>query len=273
MVAERAEAEGRARETGQVSFNTIAERMRWAIERRPALGRQRGVRKFQRDIEARSGERRDQGEREIPGVTLPSIMTYLNGDTEPTVLFLREAAGVLGVREAWLTCGEGLPTEEENAAVARFVKDSQNLRAIGQVVWRGSIGKALGKGSFGFWDLPDATRENVIRGFETFYRLPSTVEEYGDADLTERFSNYLSAPFAILRIDPRRFGPVEQALLVEALLRPLEILWWAYLRGAGRRAAGFDPPERTPEEEKLYGSLMGEYEGKDEGENDGQNES
>jgi hypothetical protein len=183
-------------------------------------------------------------------------MTYLNGDTEPTVLFLREAAGVLGVREAWLTCGEGLPTEEENAAVARYVKDNPNLRALGEVLRRGSIGKALGKGSFGFWDLPDATRENMIRGFETFSRLPSTVEESDDAVLIERFSNYLSAPFTILRIDPQRFGPVERVLLVDALLRPLETLWWASLRGAGRRAGGYGPPERTPEEEEVSRSVM-----------------
>lgn len=270
MTAEGKKSEAGSTEPPVVDLNTIGERLRWAIGQRPRDGRQRGVRKFQRDIQARSIERADQGERGIPGVTLPSIMTYLNDETEPSVEFLREAARVLAVREEWLAFGEGFPTAAENAAGVGFPKESPLGAFLGAMLDGASIRDELGKGSFGFWELPDAARESVIRGFNIYRRLPSALKRFGDAiptteALTARYASYLAAPFTMLGINAEALEPVERALLVDALLRPLDIVRWAS-RGPVGRVRGYGPPKRTPEEENLSRMLAEAHEEDDEAE-------
>jgi hypothetical protein len=95
---------------------TVGERLRWAIEERPRVGRARGVRLFCKDLEARSTARRAAGGDPIPGVSLPSVMAYLPtaarpASKEPSLDFLREAAWACRVNPAWLAFGEGYPTE------------------------------------------------------------------------------------------------------------------------------------------------------------------
>lgn len=87
-------------------MSTIGERLSAAIERMPPKGRQRGVRLFQREMEERREELRGVG-LELWGTSYPSIWSYLKGRTTPPTEFIREAANVLGVREAWLARGEG----------------------------------------------------------------------------------------------------------------------------------------------------------------------
>jgi hypothetical protein len=100
------------RKPAPLDADTVGKRLRWAIVRRPAMGKKRGVRAFQRAIEERAGKLEKKGRR-LPGITLPSIMTYLNDVTTPSIEFLHEAASVLDVREAWLAFGEGERTEAE----------------------------------------------------------------------------------------------------------------------------------------------------------------
>lgn len=94
----------------QGELNTLGKRLRWAIERRPADGREKGVRKFQRDLHDRADELREQGEK-LMGTSLPSIMSYLNDDGTPSLPFLQEAADLCGVRAAWLAFDDGEPID------------------------------------------------------------------------------------------------------------------------------------------------------------------
>ena len=112
--------------------HTLGDRLRWAIdEHQPRRGRQRGLRLFQRRMEARW-----KGSTGVP-YALSTIQTYLIPDPtkrlDPPLSFLHAAADVLGVREVWLTYGKGVPTEEEEkeAAAARMAGEPppEDLRA------------------------------------------------------------------------------------------------------------------------------------------------
>lgn len=92
-------------ETDQEDWSTIGRRLRWAIDRRPSKGRQRGVRRFQREIEGRA----EAEGRQNLGVTLTSIMKYLNDEVMPSIAFLELAADLLGVRVGWLAFRDGTP--------------------------------------------------------------------------------------------------------------------------------------------------------------------
>ena len=54
-------------------------------------------------------------ERDVRGSSHSSVQSYVSGsaNTDPPIEFLRAAAELLGVREAWLISGEGLATEEQ----------------------------------------------------------------------------------------------------------------------------------------------------------------
>lgn len=112
------------RQTPEDHLNTIGGRLRWAIDRRLPRGRERGIRLFQRDLEERAKQRADT----IPGVTLPSIMTYLNDETEPSAAFVREAADLCGVRPGWLLFGEEPRTEAEVEAEAGKEREGDHRR-------------------------------------------------------------------------------------------------------------------------------------------------
>jgi transcriptional regulator with XRE-family HTH domain len=92
-------------ETDQEDWSTIGRRLRWAIDRRPSKGRQRGVRRFQREIEGRA----EAEDRHNLGVTLTSIMKYLHDEVTPSIAFLELAADLLGVRVGWLAFGDDTP--------------------------------------------------------------------------------------------------------------------------------------------------------------------
>jgi transcriptional regulator with XRE-family HTH domain len=104
------EAEKQA--TASDPWHTLGDRLKWAISRQPAEGRRRGVRLFQKRMEERTKALRIGN----LGVQSSSIRGYLKGDAEPSRRFLVEAAHVLNVREAWLMCREGEPTEVAEAA-------------------------------------------------------------------------------------------------------------------------------------------------------------
>ncbi|MGQ0704381.1 MAG: helix-turn-helix domain-containing protein, partial [Gemmatimonadales bacterium] len=88
-------------------MDTIGKRLRWAI-REVFRG---SIRQFQRGMD----------ERGIAGSSPPAVNRYLKDLTEPSIKWLREAAGLLGVSEDWLILGKGQPTKlmEADAAAAR----------------------------------------------------------------------------------------------------------------------------------------------------------
>jgi transcriptional regulator with XRE-family HTH domain len=87
------------------NVETIGSRLRQLIEKRPAKGRQRGVKRFQEEMQERAEKMREEG-RTLVGYTYPSIQSYLKGAVIPSEEFIREAASILGVREDYLLTGE-----------------------------------------------------------------------------------------------------------------------------------------------------------------------
>lgn len=79
---------------------TISERLKELLEERKW-----STRAFQEEVKRRAGE----GTR---GVSYASVWEYVEGRTDPPLSFLRVAAEVLDVREAWLTTGDGPRTDD-----------------------------------------------------------------------------------------------------------------------------------------------------------------
>ena len=104
--------------TVQAGLVTPGKRLQWAIARQPPVGRERGLRMFERAMRARA-ERVHGG---ITGATLPSISAYLKDVAEPSRTFYEAAGAVLGVRAEWLDFGTGAPTRE--IAVAAGMSES-----------------------------------------------------------------------------------------------------------------------------------------------------
>ena len=88
-------------------WDTLGGRLRWAIDKQPPDGRQRGLRLFQRRMTKRG--------RGVVGTSLSAVQAYLSDEAEPSLSFLRLAAELLSVRFAWLVVGQGAPTQEEQA--------------------------------------------------------------------------------------------------------------------------------------------------------------
>jgi hypothetical protein len=79
----------------------------------------RGDRKaFQRRMRERMKGSRD-------GTSYPAVLGYLKGRVAPSVEWLDVASDVLGVRQAWLTLGHGVPLATEQAAL-----DDRRLREL-----------------------------------------------------------------------------------------------------------------------------------------------
>jgi transcriptional regulator with XRE-family HTH domain len=84
---------------------TISDRLKQLLAERKW-----STRRFQEEVRDRAGE----GTR---GVSYASVWEYVEGRTDPPLSFLRVAAEVLGVREAWLASGEGPQTDKHAAEV------------------------------------------------------------------------------------------------------------------------------------------------------------
>ena len=70
-------------------------------ERLKAVIPENGIRAFHRDMT----------KKKVPGSSYAMIHRYLSGKKVPSLEFLDGAADVLGVRPAWLICGDGERTE------------------------------------------------------------------------------------------------------------------------------------------------------------------
>jgi hypothetical protein len=96
-----------------------------------------------------------------------------------------------------------------------------------------AVRDAIAEGVPGFGDLPEASRRNIVRAFGRYWRLPSTLAEFGDsapgetyATLAERFTAYLATPFDTLGFDSSAFGAPARAQLIDALLHAIDIARW-----------------------------------------------
>lgn len=220
----------------QADFSTLGGRLEWAIEAMPPAGRERGQSLFSKMLSKRDEALRPQGKR-LPS-SRPSINSYVTNKTEPPVTFIREAADILGVREEWLAFGSGPPTEYERLPFREWIQHPRTIQEHGErsakalaealegVVWRG-----LADTVPGWSDLPHATRGAALRCFNQYRRLPHTLAEYGELPFqthleatSRRFGEYLATPFELLG-PATRGRPVESALVLEALLRPIEVTW------------------------------------------------
>ena len=198
------------------NLDTVGKRLRQAIKQRPATGKQRGLRKFQRDIEKRAAESWEDGKGKIPGVSMLSIMKYLKDDVTPSVAFLREAAQLAGVRPEWLAFGSGLQSDEE-------AKLDQAVRGLGEM-WLRLRREALQEGIHeefpSFPRLPHPARGRVWAMINRLGWLSGTEDP---KELGQQLGRYLKAPFELLSIGPDDMGPVEWTVFIEALARPIEV--------------------------------------------------
>ena len=107
-------AEAAAMAEGWAERWTVGDRLDWAIHTHQTQeGRSLGVGLLIKKLEARA---ETQGEKAV-GATYPSIASYLKGETEPPLTFLRAVADVLDVNLAWLALREGAPTKAHAEAV------------------------------------------------------------------------------------------------------------------------------------------------------------
>ena len=207
----------------QADFSTLHGRLRWAIDRQPREGRRRGLRLFQRRMESRAKELTEEDDVQLEGVALSSIQTYLRGEVVPPLTFLQEAAGVLVVREAWLILHDGEPTEDEERA--RQGPEEEGMPP-GMLEAMNNLREGLVEEFPHFWKLPDSSRTLVWRLVTR--AAPHLIIQAGRggmpiAEAGRKVGRYLSAPFAILGIDPDAVDGPMLALMVEGLARPIEL--------------------------------------------------
>lgn len=189
-------------------MDTLAGRLRRAIQIRPSQGRRRGVRLFQTEMEERSRAREAADGPPIPGVTLPSIQSYVRTEdpVEPSLDFLRAAADLLGVRFAWLVAGEGeMTTAEERVseleAQPRMIDEAAEAhgldpatRALFFAAWRRLVAGLAEK------DVPE------------FYLMSLAADLLGLLELPRRLWGYAH------ELDERTFNDFAAALLHALML-------------------------------------------------------
>lgn len=179
------------------NWHTLAGRLRWAIfEHQPPQGRERGLRLFQRRMEAHAPD--------TPGTSLSAIQGYLRGEPEPSLRFIEEAARLLGVRGEWLAWGAGAPTEEEEAI--RRETPEEELAQVCAAVYG-----ALGIPDQGFGRATEvwapAARQAAIAYWQArhlWVTLTGEGERLSRPEATEAIAAAIAAPLEALVMDPLR---------------------------------------------------------------------
>ena len=85
----------------------LGERIEAAANNMPKVGKQSGVRLFQRTLAERYPG--------LVGTSYPMVWKYISGPNTPSDKFLQAAAKITGVRFEWLKSGQGEMTEGEAA--------------------------------------------------------------------------------------------------------------------------------------------------------------
>ena len=188
-------------------WSTIGGRLRWAIQQRPRDGRQRGVRKFQRDLEIRSKKQVRDGRAAIPGVTIPSIQGYLADVAKPSLNFLGPAAELCGVHEDWLVTGVGYPTEDRARAANTAAATVSAQIKLGDLFTRTGSEPGLAllhrrvfkKLRRPMTDRPPPWLAGLI---EVWLQLSESEDSDGDADFEATVVETLMRPLKLMGVDP-----------------------------------------------------------------------
>ena len=191
----------------QGDWGTIGGRLRWAIQQRPRDGKQRGVRKFQRDLEIRSKSQVKDGRAAIPGVTVPSIQGYLADVARPSLNFLEPAAELCGVDEGWLITGRGYPTEDHAKAArtaAATVSAQITVGDIFQITGSGAGLAMLHRRVFEELGRPlsDPPPPWLAGLIEVWLQLSESSGSGGDPDFEATVAETLMGPLKLMGVDP-----------------------------------------------------------------------
>ena len=233
-------------------WHTLAGRLRWAIRRQPSSGRRRGLRLFQRRIEKHAPD--------VQGTSLSAIQGYLRGEVEPSLSFVRQASVLLAVRESWLACGDGAPTEEEEAG--RRETPETELFRVSTAVY-----DALGVPTKVQGEPPSESSERfrgsavwapIVR--QTALRLyqlrptwdlltgqPVGEPEYTDAAwerAVQDTATAIAAPLQALGVEANQLELVEVADYVSAVALTLQQVMYRYVPGEDD-SIGIPPPARA----------------------------
>lgn len=173
-------------------METLGSRLRRAIQEGP---RGLSIRAFQGEMEERL---RDTG---VRGFTYPSINSYLNDETSPSLEFLEHAAEVLWVRLAYLAAGEGPMTGGEIDQDVAAVLHAMGLPAdSGPHPWAQPVAEVVRK-------IGGGTRWSEAMGFDAHSTTtpvserPSSLE---GRDLLAEIGRALAGPLNALHVDGER---------------------------------------------------------------------
>ncbi len=206
------------------SFDSLASRLRWAIDQQPPEGRQRGLRLFQRRLTATHPG--------LDGTALSSVQAYLNGSVTPSLAWVDAASGILAVRAAWLAFGGGFPTEAEQAAMRTSMTgdhpttpEPSRQQGAARGALSGFVTSVFNEELPAFWRLPPAARQALM---DALGRHVGRLVHRGDSfhATYRRLVRYLATPFAVTRVDPEDLAPADLAIIVDGLLRAIEIASW-----------------------------------------------
>lgn len=221
--------------------NTFPDRLEWAItEHQEQEGRQRGVRLFQRKMDQRGEELEQKGENFV-GTTLSTIQNYLNGNSEPNIGWIQEAAYVLGVRWEWLATGEGPPTkaeavaEEEAAVAAEGERDTPaevpgDRRAVMGRRWREEYGEVL-EGVLG-GRVPALARATVAHQWRRLDVIASQSPDtrMDSAELLRQLASSVAAPLREAGVEFSELREEEKTDYVLKMVEPVAFAWKQALR-------------------------------------------
>ncbi len=112
----------------------------------------------------------------VEGASYPALRSYINGETEPSLTFLRQTAAILGVREAWLVTGEGPPGELDLHSEAGWVEDTGDPFPE----WVNELEAALNTAG---WELPWITHEMKGMFAQTVSELVESSPDYPHVEL------------------------------------------------------------------------------------------
>lgn len=134
-------------------MDTLHERLSiavdWWFADQEDPGRTGATRLFQERMEARLAEQGGKA-----GRTYRAILTYLNGESEPSLAWLREASEVLGVRLGWLVSGDGQPNQAWDDLAGQFAAALRDGLS--------GLGPALAS-QLGLRELPDGLPRAINR--------------------------------------------------------------------------------------------------------------
>lgn len=209
------------------------------MEHQEEQGRRKGIRLFCSKMEDRAEELEEEGE-SLVGTALSSIQNYLNGDSEPSLGWIQEAAYVLGVRWEWLATGEGPPTKaeavaEQEADIAAGAegdtdREGDDHGAVMGRRWREEYGEVL-EGVLG-GRVPALARAAVAHQWR---RLDAIASQSPDTrmdseELLRQLATSVAAPLREAGVEFSELREEEKTDYVLKIVEPVAFAWKQALR-------------------------------------------